>query len=295
MLIGSIDLGGTKTIAALLNERGEILRSEHFYSPQNVPWEKHFEMAAAALRKCCSENFSTIAGVGINMPGLVNPFQGELIYAPFQDWRHVPVKEYFTTVLGIENILVENDVNSCAVGEMTWGGGVQDFVWITLSTGNGGAVVSGGKLLRGTHYAAGEFGHLKVEYENPRLCNCGQKGCLEAYASGTAIFRNYGIDAKQVAENAHKGDGKALDIFEEVGKYIGRAISYAISLNNPEKVFLGGGLAESIDLLLPAIQMEIKSNVLPVCANIKIEKTKLGYHAALLGAGALVLRKVGIK
>ncbi len=290
MLIGSIDLGGTKTICAIVNEHGEILISEQFPSPQGVSWQEHFEIAAKAFMTCCEKY--PVVGVGINMPGLVDPLKGELIYAPFQNWRNVPVREYFTIALGITNVMVENDVNSCAMGEMIWGDGARNFAWITLSTGNGGAIVSEGKLVRGTNFAAGELGHLKVEYENPRLCSCGQRGCLEAYASGMAILRHYGVQAKQVVENARKGDTKALAILQEVGTYLGRAISYVISLNNPEKVYLGGGISVAIDLLMPSIKNEIKKNVLPVSAKIIVERTKLGYHGALLGAAALILDQI---
>lgn len=318
MKIGAIDIGGTKTMVAIISENGEILVSRKFKSEEK-DWAIQFDRTVCAFQDCVQSlgrNSNALEGIGINMPGIVDAEKGVLLYAPFQNWRNISVKKQFEEALSNVNIQVENDVNACAIGELVFGGArgtdeqgkCNHFAWITLSTGNGGALVANGELVRGYHGFAGEFGHLKVEFENPRLCPCGQYGCLEAYSSGTAIghafkccvenekklgtfkFLEVKLDALGASILAREGYLPAIRIYEEAGKYLGRALSYVVNIANPEKIFLGGGVADSLDLLLPSIKKELAINSLNLCETTKILRTKLGYHAAILGAAALVLK-----
>ncbi|HVI43026.1 MAG TPA: ROK family protein [Anaerovoracaceae bacterium] len=311
-MIGAIDIGGTKTITAVLSESGEIIISKQFPTVSNN-WQEHFKITADHFRECAGDHIDSLAGVGINVPGMTDHNRGILIYAPHQNWRNVPVREYFREALSIDNIKVENDVNSCAIGEMVFGGGGTDFIWITISTGNGGAIVANSELIRGVNHCAGEFGHLKVEYENPRRCSCGQWGCLESQSSGTAIKAifheklacdnellklvketekenpEFKRDAYGLGILAEGGSDTALEIFRTAGKYLGRAISYGLNISNPERVYLGGGVSKALQLMLPEIYKEIEKNTVPEAKTVEILETKLGYNAALLGAGALIL------
>lgn len=316
MAIGAIDLGGTKTITAILSDSGDILCSRHFPT-ESKDWKVHFDLITRQFKDCQKEFAEkypneVLLGVGINVPGMADSHNGVLMYAPHQNWRDIQVRDYFRKSLSIEEVFIENDVNACAVGEMVFGNGGSDFLWLTISTGNGGALVANSQLVRGFGNCAGEIGHMKVEYEHPRLCACGQRGCLESESSGTAIaeifneeilrnklFQNevlkfeevnpsFKRDAAGLAQLAVSGNSTALEIYKQVGKYLGRAISYGLNLSNPEKVYLGGGIAKSMNLFLDEIKNEIEKNVVPAARTVEILETKLGYHAALLGAAALV-------
>lgn len=316
MAIGAIDIGGTKTITAILSDSGEILVSRNFPTESKM-WEDHFKLIVEQFKACEKAHLTQspddpVIGVGINVPGMADSDQGILLYAPHQNWRNVPVRDYFQKALSTDAVYVENDVNSCAIGEMVFGDGGRDFLWLTISTGNGGALVTNGQLVRGYGYCAGEIGHMKVEYDHPRLCACGQKGCLESQSSGTAIKEifeetlskdpqflsevkaieamdpSFKRNAEGLAQMAGSGNPKALAMYDQVGKYLGRAISYGLNLSNPQKVYLGGGVAKAMPLFMSALLDEISRNVVPVAQKVQILETKLGYHAALLGAGALV-------
>lgn len=316
MLIGAIDIGGTKTMVALVDESGKILNSHKFESV-SLHWETHFKMTIEAFENCARKlcvPTEELQGIGVNMPGIVDEKKGVLIFAPFQNWTNIPVGEQFKKALRNKNVKVENDVNACAIGEMLWGGAratldhvaCREFAWITVSTGNGGALVTNGQLARGHNSSAGEFGHLKVEFEDGRSCKCGQYGCLEAYSSGTAIgqrlkelikknednhpFDDAKVDAFYASILCRDGYPPAEKIYEEAGKYLGRALSYICNISNPDKIFIGGGVAASLDLLLPSMKKEMEQNTLKTCGNVEILRTQLGYEAAILGAAALILR-----
>ena len=234
-----------------------------------------------------------------------------LLYAPFSKWEQVTVADYLREKTGVQRIECENDVNACAVGELRFGLGsvYSDFVWMTVSTGVGGAIVVDRRLVRGKNGFAGELGHLKVEYDHPHACPCGQLGCLEAHGSGTALnrltvernqndpsfasaLRAIGAekaDGKTCAALAAEGNAAALEIFETVGLYLGRGIASCINLLNPQAVVIGGGVSASLDYLLPGIEKALKSDVFHKMDPPKIVRTALGYEAALIGAAALIL------
>lgn len=316
MAIGAIDIGGTKTITAILSDSGDILVSRHFPT-ESKEWKVHFEIVTQQFKDCQKEyagkhQSESLIGVGINVPGMADSKNGVLLYAPHQNWKNLAVRDYFQKSLSMDAVFIENDVNACALGEMIFGQGGSDFLWLTISTGNGGALVANSQLVRGFGNCAGEIGHMKVEYDHPRLCACGQLGCLESQSSGTAIaeifeeevFKNEAFskevlafelksssfkrDAAGLAQMAAEGNPTAIEIFKQVGKYLGRAISYGLNLSNPEKVYLGGGIAKSMNLFLPEIKKEIEKNAVPAARTVEILETKMGYHAALLGAAALV-------
>ena len=218
--------------------------------------------------------------------------------------------EYLRKALKIENIRCENDVNACAIGELHLGLGKRysDFVWMTISTGVGGAAVVNGALLRGADGFAGELGHLKVEYNHPVRCPCGQDGCLEAQGSGTALNRLTAhmastdaqfaqalatvggkADGASCAKLATLGNAKARGIFDEIGTYLGRGLAYCINILNPQAIIVGGGVSSSLELLRPAMLAAIQANAFWKMRNVDVVCTPLGYEASLLGAAALVM------
>ncbi len=310
MLIGAIDIGGTKTIVGVTDEKGNIVE---YVKIKTTDYPAHFENCASLLQRLCSNagiSAMELKGVGINLPGMVDIDKGLLIRAPFGKWENIDVYSFFSTRLGNQRVFIENDVNACAIGEMYFGhkDRYKDYIWITISTGVGGALVSGSKLIRGFQGVAGEIGHVKVEYEKPQKCPCGQWGCLEAHGSGTAITnavkeqvdaslsfkaafaqRGLAADAEGCAALVKEGVKEAEEIYANAADYLARGISYAINLLNPEAVILGGGVASSLDIMLPKINSSISKYVVAQAHKVDVIYTRLGYDAAFLGAAALVL------
>jgi len=310
--LGAIDIGGTKTMVGIVAPDAKILTKRHF-ATYTADGYTHFSDCYTHFNGCLSELGLTIGdleGIGVNMPGMVDASTGILLQAPFAGWFDIDVKGYFVRMFGMEKIYVENDVNSCAVGELMFGNACDNFLWVTVSTGIGGAIITDGKLVYGNNSCAGEIGHVKVEYEHPAQCSCGQWGCAEAHGSGTAITRMFSqkatenmelanilaarkliSDAKNCALLAKEGNREAIEVFHRAGKYIARALSYAANLLNPQKIYIGGGVSDSLELLLPSLREEFARTTIKQCAGIEIVKTALEYDAALMGAAALPLTK----
>ena len=283
-MIGAIDIGGTKTMAALVEEDGRIVDQVRFATALGS-WEEHFALCVREFQALCKKHgleAGKLAGIGLSLPGMTDGSNGVLLYAPYSGWRNVPAAAWFAQALGNPRVRAENDVNACALGELTYGHGreLTDFLWITVSTGVGGAIVADSKLIRGAGFVAGEFGHLKVERVRPRKCPCGQLGCLEAHASGTAIgaaFREYlemhpesvrkleqsgyRADALGCRKLADAGDKGAKELFRQAAFYLGVGIAQAVNLLNPQAVILGGGVAASLDLMEPVIRQVIRTDV----------------------------------
>jgi len=298
-MIGAIDAGGTKVLTAVMTEEGKVLaRCQASVPPSDVP--AYFRRCADMLAACAGEvgvGVGELAGVGMNIPGMVVG-DGKVLGSPSAGWGAFDARPLLLASLGLPrgNVFFENDINACALAELRFGGASGDFVWITISTGNGGAVVSGGKLVRGAGGCAGEFGHLKVERDRPLRCGCGALGCLEAHASGVAIGRRAkeaglgaDADARLCEELARQGNAVALGIYEETGVYLGRALAIAANLLNPACAYIGGGVSKALDLMMPAIRRTLAAEALPQCVDLKVERTRLGYEAALLGAAAVCL------
>jgi len=312
MFVGAFDIGGTKTIVALADETGRIYEKKQFPTDTR-DCRAHMETCCGLFREFMKNqglDASQIGGIGVNLPGPVDREKGILIRAVYAGWNNVPVKEWISQMLGIGHIVCENDVNSCAMGELKFGLGKKygSFGWMTVSTGVGGAVVCDGKLIRGAHGYAGEFGHIKVEYTDPRACPCGEFGCLEAQGSGTALNR---LIAEQVQEDpefraafeelgeapsgascaklARSGNNTALALFDQVGQYLGRGIACYTNILDPDVVFIGGGVSASLDLLMPGIRSAIEAYTFAQMKDVEVLATALGYEAALMGAIAIVL------
>ena len=308
MRVGAIDIGGTKTIVGVVEESGQIITQRRF--PTDTHHQAaHFRHCAEALRACINEA-GTADRLGVTMPGMVDSKSGRLINAAFAGWRNVDVRGQMSRETGIPFVQTDNDVNACAVAEMRFGHGsrYRDFIWMTVSTGVGGAVVTDGRLLRGAWNCAGEFGHIKVEFEHPALCPCGGYGCLEAHGSGTAISRmtrdaaraepsfaarlkenGLSEDAVGCAALAREGNATALEVYRRAAVYLGRGVAAAVNVLNPQAAVLGGGVSGSFDLLAPELLKTVNSNIIGDLIGVEVVKTALGYEAGLLGAAALAL------
>jgi len=293
MILG-IDIGGSKILFGLIDDNDSLLNS--FSIPLKKDINKE-EIISIIKENTTKFKDIKLDGVGITIPGLADPINGIWVLSPFNgiDNFHIvdELKEYFNVP-----IRIENDVNACAIAEKTYGKtNKNNYIWITISNGIGGAIVINNKLFSGDYGNAGEIGHIIVEEEDGFLCGCGRRGCLEAMASGNGISTIYHrltgntLSAKEIGELAKENNESSIKAFNIAGHYIGKALASTINALNITTIYLGGGVMENFDFLKDAIIESINERVFKK-ANPKIEiyKTSLGYNAALYGAFSLIKR-----
>ncbi|OGW59783.1 MAG: hypothetical protein A2V83_00575 [Nitrospirae bacterium RBG_16_64_22] len=308
-----VDLGGTNLRAALVDRNGKILDAERVPTPPSRGAEVVGEIAALVRRLAGSRG---VLGVGIGSPGLVDQAMGRIVVsANFPEWRDVPLGGEVGRAVGLP-VFLENDANAAALGESWVGAGssFRHFVLYTLGTGVGGGIVLDGDVWRGADGAAGEVGHVMVDPEGP-VCGCGSRGCLEMFASATAIVRmarealEGGADsaylpadesgwsrlaARDVWLAAREGDAVARSVFHRVGRSLGIAAAGVISLLNPQAILIGGGAAEAWDFFIEDMMKEMKRRTYSWLAErTHVLPAGLGADAGLLGAARAAWLGVG--
>ena len=309
-----IDVGGTNVKLALV-EDGKIIYSNTVPTNAKKGYEytvNNIKQAIKDLMKDSKTAQEEIEGIGFDFPGQVDCKTGVVKLAPnIPGWVNVPIGQMIEEEFHIPT-RIDNDVRCAALGELKFGAGkgCENFICITVGTGIGSGIVINGKVVRGATNAAGELGHIKLQMKDGPICGCGDTGCLEAFASGPAIvamaydyirggkstkFRemaeeNHGeITPYIVAKAAEAGDPVAKRIFEIIGEYIGLGLTSVINLLNPEKVIIGGGVAEAGELLLAPIRKTIKERAMVVAGNaVEIVPAQLGNSAGVIGASMLV-------
>jgi len=281
-LLGArVDLGGR------IRARAAVDLPEH-PRPQRF-LELAGQLAAELLR-------GKTLGVGIGVSGFVDAVRGVDLYSPILDWREVPISEPLARVTGLP-VYLENDVNALTLAERWYGAGraFRNFVCVTVGEGIGAGVVIGGELYRGAFGGAGEVGHMTIDPDGPR-CRCGERGCLEVFASDRFLLRRAGElgypDIGALAAAARDGDPAAQAAFQDMGRALGIGVKNLVNLLNPEAVVLGGERMEHQDLFLPAFEEEVRRHSFPKEAEIlAIERAQLGEDGFLVGAAALVIRE----
>lgn len=299
-IAAAVDFGGTKLMAGFVDGTGKLLAAETAPTPKEGGPAAVADLAAGMLKRLSGQHhldLTCLAGVGSTVPGLADGKSGIMRYAPAHGWRDVPWADMLEERLGLK-ARIANDVNACALAEQRFGAGqgVENLVWITVSTGVGGGLVLNGRIFEGGGGIAGEIGHLVVE-EGGATCGCGHMGCLEAMAAGPAIARRgreAGLDvpdAGAVFNLAREGNATARRVVWETAVYLGRAIAWTCNILDPDLVVLGGGVARSLDLMLPTIENTVRERAITLPERPpRIVPTALGYEAALVGAAALVLQ-----
>ena len=307
-----VDVGGTNIKIALVDLKGEIISSNKVPTRAEMGYEytiTTMKQAIADLMKETKTNKDSIEGIGFGFPGQIDYKNGIVKNAPnIPGWVDVPIAEVIEKEFGIPT-RVDNDVRCAALGELNYGAGVgcQNLICITVGTGIGSGLVVNGKLVRGASNAAGELGHIKLEMTGGPLCGCGDFGCLEAFASGPAIvalaedYIKGGKSTKYrelasnemtpyiVAEAAKQGDVVAKRIFTTMGEYIGLGLTSVVNLLNPEKIIIGGGVADAGEILLGPIKETILKRAMPISgAAVEIVPAKLGNTAGVIGASLLI-------
>jgi glucokinase len=291
MIIG-IDLGGTKIAGVLTTVSGKFLMDVQVPTEAHKGKKQVIENIKKAIRLLISskKNF-VLKAIGIGAPGPILYEEGLVMEAPnLPGWKRVNIKKVLHQEFHVP-VFVDNDANCAALAELKFGAGRghKNFVYITVSTGVGGGIIIDGKLYRGAMGAAGEFGHMIIDSKGYK-CGCGNVGCLEAQASGSAIKKRTGMDAISVELAARQGDAKAIKAIEITAHYMAIGIANLVNIFNPELVIVGGGLSNMRELLLVPIRKEFKKYAMTLPArSVKIVRAKLGTKAGVLGAAALCL------
>jgi glucokinase len=310
----AIDIGGSKVLSAILDRKGQVLtRCKEATCAVGRPEEVVAQSVrmVAEMKHSLGLQEQDILGTGVGVAGPLDYQAGIVEESPNLQWLRFPVREELSKRLG-NKLLLDRDTNVAALGEFYYGFNrhCRHLIYITVSTGIGGGIISDGRLLHGLHGGAGELGHMVVA-PGGRQCGCGRQGCLEAVASGRAlaqeaqalIARGGGkqilavgrpgqpVSAREVAQAARQGDEQALALISQTACYLGIGIANLIHIFNPEKVILGGGVAMGLqDLLLPAIRNEVMTNIFALHRRqLEIEITGLGEDVVLLGCAAMVL------
>lgn len=307
-----IDVGGTKIAGGVVDDEGRILEQLRVESPASDV--EAIEDAIAGLVTRLAANHD-ITAVGVGAAGYVDKARSTVLFAPNLAWRNVDLKAELEPRVGLP-VVVENDANAAAWGEFTYGAGhdVDDLLLVTVGTGVGGGLVLDGELYRGAFGVGAEIGHLRV-VPGGRLCGCGNYGCFEQYASGTALVRNARdaaregsllartlldltggdidrIDGPIITDAAREGDQFALEQLAEIGRWLGEGIATLAAVLDPAVVAIGGGVSEADEMLLDPIRSAFASNLSgrghrPM---LEIRRATLGNRAGLIGAADLARR-----
>lgn len=302
----AVDIGGSKIMAGIVDASGKVLQKDKRLINSAITREFIIETVLNLSSSVLSKyKFSDeIKYAGVSIPGLADPERGVWIYSSFSGLSNFNIAEVLSGHLNMP-VFIGNDVNACALGEKAFGSckDIDDFIWITVSNGIGGGVVVNGELYEGAFRNAGEIGHISV-VENGLPCKCGNRGCLEVYAAGPGITRRYmeksrygkggSPDAKEIAVRAKNGDTAAQEIYGETGYYLGKAIASAVNIVNPRKVILGGGVAMDMELFYTRLEDTMSRFVFKGAnKDLMVEKTALAYDASLIGAAAIVKKRIG--
>lgn len=304
-----IDIGGTKIAGALVDANGVIVLEERVPSPAND--SEAMVEAVVGLIQRLSANHEVI-GAGVAAAGFIDADQSTIIYAPNISWRNEPFKAKLEAKLDIP-VIIENDANAAGWAEYRYGAGrgYKHMIMLTIGTGVGGAVIADSRMLRGGFGIAGELGHLRMVPDG-LLCGCGQHGCLESYASGSALLRAAkelaasgapdGVRLREIEAEAGEltglevykaileGDVGALRILSELGAWLGQAVASLTAVLDPEVVVIGGGVSAAGDLLLDSIRSAYLAH-LPARGfrpELKITTAEFVNDAGVVGAADLV-------
>ncbi|MGH9942550.1 MAG: ROK family transcriptional regulator [Pyrinomonadaceae bacterium] len=305
MAIG-VDITPAGTTVARSDLAGRIHEREEL--PTGVDREKLVRGIAAAVKKFAGRAGQIeVEGVGVSLPGLVDPESGRAIYIPYFKWRDWPVAREIARATGLD-VTIDNDANAAALAALWFGrpevSEARDFIMVLVAEGVGTGIVFDGQIYRGERSAAGEFGHMIVGAgtDAPVACSCGNRDCWEAFASGRAAVARYlgragqrdgkgAPDLGQVVDRALAGERAAVDALEETAHYLGIGISNLIVGLSPETVVVGGPIARAWSLVEGALNETIQRSIRRGLPSAHIVPSILGDQPTLTGAISLVLAR----
>jgi glucokinase len=304
-----VDIGGTKVLAGAVSEIGQVVAERRVASPAQNP-DQMVETVAGLIEQLIEE-VGSVPTIGIAAAGFINLERSTVLYSPNLNWRNEPLQQRISQRLGQE-VIIENDANAAGWAEFRFGAAksFQSMVMLTLGTGVGGAVVDGGRLLRGGFGIGGELGHISI-VQDGIPCGCGRKGCLEQYASGTALLRSANeladspsplgkrlrelrLETGQLSgEKAYQAvlekDPGTLHLVDVAAKHLLSAMSSLVAVLDPEVFVIGGGLSELGDVLIAPLQEGLPGQLpaagfRPVASVVRAEFSN---YAGVIGAAEL--------
>lgn len=313
-----VDLGGSKILTAVVNTRGKILSSDYRATPANkgaeVVVREILNSADHALEQAGIPS-ERLCAIGVGAAGISNPETGIVFASPhLPEWHNVPLRDIIERRSGKKTFLV-NDANAAALGELYFGAGrgARNFIYVTISTGIGGGIVINGELYTGAIGTAGEIGHMTIDDNGPR-CSCGNKGCWETLASGSALAReaqqqiqkgvqtsilDYAggdlqkVTAEIIGTAAEHGDALAKKLIAQTSYYLGIGFANLINLFNPELIIIGGGLSNMGDVLLkPSFKVAGDRAFKEAYRAVRFVLAELGVNSGVVGAAAFALREM---
>ena len=307
-----IDLGGTTAKIGLFTTSGALLEKCEVATDTSHAGEHILEnLAAAVLGKMKEQSIQPeqVEGVGIGVPGpVLDSSIVPIVCANLGGWGERNVSAQLSGLLDGLNVLVGNDANVAALGEIWMGAakGAKNAVMVTLGTGVGGGVVVNGKVIDGVHGAGGEIGHITVNRHETAVCGCGKRGCLEQYSSATGVvrcmkklldenpdtpcvLRGTEFAAKDVFDAARNGDALAAREVDEMSDTLGMALANIASTVDPEAFLVGGGVARAGDVLFAPLNKHFQEYAFKSCRETPIKQASLGNDAGIYGAVRLIV------
>lgn len=305
-----IDVGGTTVKCGFFNSDGTFVEKWEIVTRREDGGAHILPDIAAAIRGKLEEHhvsLSDVEGVGIGVPGPVLE-DGVVNGCVNLGWGVFNVAQELSGLLDGIRVQAGNDANVAALGEQWHGGGkgFKNVVMVTLGTGVGGGVIIGGKILSGSHGAAGEIGHIQMRKNETAVCGCGKKGCLEQYASATGIVRmarlllekdrkqkslldGKEITSKEIFDAAKAGDAAALSLVDSLGEMLGTALAHITAVIDPDVIVIGGGVSKAGQILLDAIEKYYRPTAFHACRETQFKLAVLGNDAGMYGAVRMIL------
>ena len=305
-----VDLGGTSIKLGIVTNTGKLLKKIAVRTEAEKGPKKVIGNIISGINELNDKSKYKITGIGIGCPGVVTPGKGIVENPPnFPGWGKVNIKKIISGEFK-KTVFVDNDANAAAIGELTFGSGknYKSFVMITLGTGVGGGIVINKKIYHGDYGAAGEIGHISIDYNGPK-CNCGSYGCIEAYAGNLYLRERVRTELKKHPESkiwklinedlskvsprniqaaAETGDAFAKSVIDELGMHLGSAFASLCNVLDISVFIIGGGIAGFGEPLFDSIRKTITRRVLaPIRPRVRVHPAKLKNDAGIKGASAL--------
>jgi predicted NBD/HSP70 family sugar kinase len=295
-----IDIAPTHTTVASCDLAGSVLERETFET--HPDFEQTISRAVSAATSLVGKSAGKIEGVGVSLPGLVDPSTGRLTYVPYFNWRDLDVGRRIGVATGLK-VAVDNDANAAALAELWFGRAevseARDFIMVFIAEGVGTGIIFDRQIYRGEGGAAGEFGHMVIGERAPVPCSCGGYDCWEAFASGRAAVARYAAlvgdeEARQMSfarliDRALDGEAAARAALLETARYLGRGISNLIVGFSPEIVVVGGAITRAWELVSGILDDAVKRSIRRDLPAARLTPSTIGDEASLMGALSLVL------
>ncbi|MDQ3744369.1 MAG: ROK family transcriptional regulator [Acidobacteriota bacterium] len=296
-----IDIAPTRTTVAASNLAGRVLEQEEFETDHD--FERTITLAVDAACRLVERSTGKVEGIGVSLPGLVDPSTGRLLYVPYFKWSDLDVGPRIAAATGLE-VTIDNDANAAALAELWFGHSevseARDFIMVFIAEGVGTGIIFDRQIYRGEGGAAGEFGHMIIGERAPVPCSCGSYDCWEAFASGRAAVARYArlagagglsrqMSFAQLIDRALAGEESARAALLETARYLGIGISNLIIGFSPQIVVVGGAITRAWDLVSDLFSETVKRSIRRDLPTARITRSTIGDRASLMGALSLVL------